>query len=179
VRELREETTIQTWELGIELVYSGFSARGRLVDTFLCRAYGGTPATVEGEGAVEWKPWPPSEHAGHLRGYYHGFEEAFDMRLRLYKAIGNEPPLSQRLGKSALEYVEEKLRGDVAEDVHRHLVALTYVMSEEEKSSAEIVLRDVLAPKLPEMKERVPEIEADGEDEAEPVFNNDEGREGP
>lgn len=179
VRELAEETAVRAWPTALDPLYCGFSARGRLVDAFLCRAYGGVAAQVDGEGAVEWKPWPPSAHAGALKGYYRGLEDAFELRLKLHKAIGNEPPLCQRLGRSAVDYVEEMLKGVTDDDGRRHMEALTYVMSEEEKLASKIVLHVVLAPKLPEAKERPPEPESDAEDDSEPVFGEDEERQGP
>jgi ADP-ribose pyrophosphatase YjhB (NUDIX family) len=174
VRELDEETGLDTWTTGIELVYTGFSARGRLVAAFLCRAYGGVVVPTESE--VEWKPWPPSQHVGILRGYYLGLELAFERRLALHQAIGNEPPLCQHLGKSAMIYVTEGLHGDrSSDDTRRHMEAMTYVMSEEEKLAAKIVLRDALAPRLPELEQRDEPPEPPDD---EPIFE-DEDREGP
>lgn len=185
VRELGEETSVLTWGTALEDLYSGFSARGKLVDTFLCRAWSGEVAQVPGEGSVEWKPWPPSNHVGVLRGYYRGLEISWEARLRLRKEIGNEPPLCQHLGKSGLTYVVEGLSqggGDRA-----FMGGLHYVMTEEEKQASKFVLREVTAPKPPEAEQaKEPSDDAaasegggeGGGDDVEPSFNNDE-REGP
>jgi ADP-ribose pyrophosphatase YjhB (NUDIX family) len=180
VRETSEETTVVLWPTALELLYSGFSGRGRMVDTFLVRAHGGDPTSVEGEGNVAWKPWPPSQHVGVLKGYYRGLENSFDVRLALHKANQVEPPLCQHLEKSAMTFVLEGLgpKRDTPE-ARKHMEAMSYVMSEEEKQAAKVVLRDVRAPKLPDPMEATPSPVDDDDSEEEGLsFNNDE-REGP
>jgi len=184
VRELAEETSLLTWPTALNLLYSGFSARGRLVDTFLCRAWAGNeePGQPSGEGFVAWRQWPPSDHAGVLRGYYRGLEVAWEARLELHTEIGNEAPLCQHLGRSAVTYVKEALSGEGRD---RQLMGgMYYVMAEEEKQASKIILQEINAPKLPEPKQAPEESGDDGEaDEPDGEvgkleFNNDE-REGP
>ena len=151
VRKLREETTLASWPHGFDLLYTGFSPRGKLVSTFLCRAYGGTSALVEGEMPVEWKPWPPSDHVGAFEGYYRGLEHAFGERLSLAKALMTEAPLCQHMRRSACEYIELMLSSDTKALADRSYVdALLYTMSDEEKLAARLALRETSLARVPE-----------------------------
>lgn len=185
VRELAEETGIATWESALIPIYSGFSARGRLIDTYICRAYAGKVTFMPLEGAPEWKPWPPSDHVGVLKGYYRGLEMNFELRRRLYKeARAESPPPCQHLSKPALNYVLEVMGPDYATvEGKRNASAFHANMSEEEKQAAAFVLREILMPRpstsLVPRVEKEPEDTDDSDDTDKGPDFSDEGREGP
>jgi len=185
VRELAEETGIVTWESALIPIYSGFSARGRLVDTYICRAYAGKVTLMAFEGVPEWKPWPPSNHVGVLKGYYRGLEMNFELRRRLYKeARAESPPPCQHLSKPALNYVLEVMGPDYATvEGKKNASAFHANMSEEEKQAAAFVLREILVPKpstsLVPRVEKEPEDTDDSDDADKGPDFSDEGREGP
>ncbi len=136
LRELKEETGLDAWEKGCEEVYTGFSSRGRLVRTFLCRAYAGTPpVTCEGQ-PVAWQPMPLQRFAGHLGGYYMGLEHAFATRVRLQEQAGApRATLTVPFTRPAIEFL--KLRKEYNEtkskDLARFLEATSMSLTKDEK----------------------------------------------
>ena len=184
VRGLYEETTLVTWAPALEAIYQGFSARGRMVSAFLCRAYAGKATTVEGEGSCEWLPWPPSQHAGVLRGYYTGLELAFDFRHKAHSLYGTESALSQDVGRYGRMFIESSISPERdSEEAVQNRQAASSVMTAEQIDVARRVVRDLLAPPAPdaplassdegEVEEPPPDEPVDAE------FADTEGREGP
>jgi len=149
IRELDEETEINTWRPALEVLYTGFSPRARLGRVFLCRAYAGEVASPE--TAAEWKPWPPEEHAGHLAGFYVGVATAFMARWKLQRTAAATTALSQWMDEPGEAYLETTLAELDGARPSRLKASHWHAMSAEERESAEIVIET--AKKLGDISE--------------------------
>jgi ADP-ribose pyrophosphatase YjhB (NUDIX family) len=149
LRELAEETGLTTWLASLEGLYRGYTTRGRMVQVFLARAYGGEL------NAGEWKPWPPSQHAGIHAARLACTEEAFEARLALHAARQTESPLCQGLSRAAMEKISLAMQPRMSDSDRRHMEALSYAMTEDEKAAVKLVLRDVLRPAVPDAPDAV------------------------
>ncbi len=110
VRELFEETGVHTWKSALEPLYLGYSPRGSLVRTYLCRAYHGEPKPKE--TPVAWKNWNVAQlnKTAHYRGYYMGSFEAARARILMQKVSRSTMSLSTSLSASAAHYTSLYLR---------------------------------------------------------------------
>jgi len=108
VRWLRDETGLMTWKSALEPVYLGYGPRGRLVRTYLCRAYFGVDKPLTD---AAWKPWNGKQKyaAGHFAGYYLGLFEAVKARIALQRASASLMPLSTCLSAAASHYLSLSL----------------------------------------------------------------------
>lgn len=142
-RELVEETGVLTWRSALETLYTGFSARGRLVEVFLCRGWAGEPKMLEVGVEPAWKPWPPGQHVGSQAGFYPGVEHAFAVRSRLQVETQATQELCLRLGHTAALFVESCLgEGQPTDEQVQLQKGYHYVMTSEERQTADFILRD-------------------------------------
>lgn len=149
VRELLEETGVVTWPGALEVLYEGFSARGRLVRVYLCRGYAGSGETRELGIDVEWKPRGPMEHSGCYRGFYRGVEICLNARFTLGAATEQTTGISQPMGPAAAEYLRrwtDRSKSPSAAEP-QILAGLKVAMSVEEKDMVELVVAGNLVPK--------------------------------
>ena len=143
VRELLEETGVTTWTSALETLHTGFSARGRLVEVFLCRGWGGEPKTLEAGVEPAWLAWPPGPHVGSQAGFYPGVEHAFAVRSRLQAEMQATQELCQRLGRTATLFVESSLsQGQPTDEQVQLQRGYHYAMTQEERQTASFILRE-------------------------------------
>lgn len=142
-RELAEETGLLTWPTALETLYTGFSARGRLVEVFLCRGWTGEPKTLEIGVEPAWRPWPPGQHVGAMAGFYPGVEHAFDVRVRLQAEVQSTQELCLKLGHTARLFVDSCLgQGEPTPEQQQLQKGYHYAMTSEERETADFILRD-------------------------------------
>ncbi len=143
-REMREETGIVTWPTALDLIYTGYDPRARMVNVYLCRAYNAEEmADLEGLG-LAWKPWPISGFTGFRRGFYLSLESAFRIYEQLLVSKGIPRDLfSVSLGGWAgrvLELQEQIIKGDITrESVAAKLSLLKAELEPNEKAACDLL----------------------------------------
>lgn len=172
VREVREETGLVTWPGAMEPLYLGYSPRGRLIATFLCRAFYGVEEAKESE--VEWRnAGLPSSNflmgqllRSHFAGYYKGLSLAAKSRVLLQRQSESKLPLTLEMSASAAHYVTLYLK-TLTEKISRGdesmLQGFRYAMSGDEAEAANFIIMNEerrlnLTPRgLPETGRRLAE----------------------
>jgi len=136
---------ISTWPWCIERLYDAHSPTGDFVRVVMLTAWTTDKAKdEEGHSLVEWRPWPPWEHALGTAGLYLILRETFDLHLRLWRLRNAEAKsFSVELRQGAATYLRSQLslrKGDDKIDS----TMLAYArdsMSDEEKRTCEYVLK--------------------------------------
>jgi ADP-ribose pyrophosphatase YjhB (NUDIX family) len=168
VRELAEETGVHTWPSALEVLYDGFTARGKLARVYICRAYAGEAATREVGVNVAWKPGSPGEHSGYYKGFYLGVEVALKAREDLRRLTGMSVKLCTRMTKVGRSYVDlfSSVYDESSTTTNDDLTLLSgykLAMREDEKMVLDIVCRkDAIQSKV--AAPPAAEGEGDGDD---------------
>ena len=186
VRELREETSIETWPSALEVLHIGYTPRCRLATVYLCRGYHGEAAPME-DVPVEWKPTPIPPFTGHLHGFHLGIQEAINAKVREQKALKSTTPFSLEMSSPAISYVEVSLKHiktgakEMKPNDTKMLNSYSMMMTQDEKYVAEFItgtsikFRDAkalsLMPKLP-----TPPPQPPADIASEPLDDEDMGR---
>lgn len=186
VRELREETSIETWPSALEILYVGYTPRCRLATVYLCRGYHGEAAAME-DVPVEWKPTPIPNFTGHLHGFHIGIQEALNARVRAQKKAASTTPFSVEFSSIASQYVEISLKHartgakEMKPNDAKLLVGYGYMLTGDEKDIITLITgtetqnRDARALALMPRLQAPPPV-APGDSTPEPVGEQDEGR---
>lgn len=149
VREVREETGLVTWAGALEPLYLGYSPRGRLIATYLCRAFHGEPEAKESD--VEWRnAGAPSGHflmsqlgRSHFAGYYKGLSLAAKSRVLLQRHSEAKLPLTLEVSASASHYVAlylKVLTGRATRSEENMLQGFRYALSGEEAEALNLII---------------------------------------
>lgn len=126
-----------SWPALLESLYVGYTPRGRLMSVALATGWSGGP---EVEQACEWRPWPPSRHAGAMGGFYQGVEAAWPLRTHKHSSQQERGEVSVRMREAARKYVELQaaLRAGPTTDASM-LAAYRSAMTEDEVAVAKLV----------------------------------------
>lgn len=103
----------QTWIGALDLLYTGYTARGRMRRVYLARAYyaiDSDPRTGEAPSPdIQFLSWPTVTHVhANDRGFHAGLMEAFNLRRRLHKASDADTPLSLHMSGPGALYLDIK-----------------------------------------------------------------------
>jgi len=117
---------ISTWEPLVEPLYAAHTARGRVARVYLVRAWH-SPSDL-----VQWRPWPPWEHAPSSGALYLALRDVMRYRAPSLKPLS---ALSVRVREAAHRYVQiqRSLRAKVCGVDSSMLPLLRQSMSEDEK----------------------------------------------
>jgi hypothetical protein len=127
---------VSSWPALLEKLYVGYTPRGRLVSVVLATGWSGEPEAQ----SCDWRPWPPSRHAGAMSGFYQGVEAAWPLRTHKHSHQQEREELSVRMREVACKYVELQaaLRADSAADASM-LAVYRSAMTEDELVVAKLV----------------------------------------
>ena len=125
-----------SWPALLETLYVGYTPRGRLMSVVLALGWYGEPE----KQSCEWRPWPPSRHAGAMGGFYQGVEAAWPLRTHKHSCQQEREELSVRMREVACKYVELQaaLRADPATDASM-LAVYRSAMTDDEVAVAKLV----------------------------------------
>lgn len=108
-----EQHGIVTWPAFVEPLYSALSPRGRMTRVVCVTAYttwvpdhGGVKTAPAADGRLQWREWPPWDHARDLKGLYAALGDVW--RLRIWKYVGQSPRPSEiciGVRRAAAEYI--------------------------------------------------------------------------
>ena len=146
------EIGLVTWAPCLELLFVGYTPRGRLIAVYLARAWAiGDRGIVKGveikeydESQLTWKKWPIASHAGPLAGFYKALESVWPLRLERQDANSITPEITIYCQKAAREYIDLMIAKKLNSKIDFSLQDVYFnAMTDGEKCVHRLITKDV------------------------------------
>lgn len=122
---------VVTWPCHVESLYTAHTPRGRLARVMLVTAY----SSSRDEKALQWRAWPPWDHAKHMATFYRALEDVWSLRICKHMSQGpRSESITTCVREGAARYIaiQQKIRR--GEDVDTSMLEyLRKSMTDDEK----------------------------------------------
>lgn len=158
-----------TWPCHVESLYMAHTPRGRLARVMLVTAY----SACRDEKALQWRAWPPWEHAKHMATFYRALEDVWSLRICKHLSQGpRTESITTCVREGAARYIAIQQRLRRGEDVDTSMLEyLRKSMTDDEK----LVDRQVADYETKVVEVRAEQVQVPAGEQEEPATSDDGG----